>query len=362
MSRIKTDAAPKSVVGGTDTTLRLGVSRIEKMHDVSVGTGAIKDNSVLKWDATTQQWKPDTTFYASKAFVDSQIDALTTGLSHGVSVLSIKNDPPATAQAGNYFIVGTAPTGVWVGHANSVAHWTVHLVPGEADAFRWQFEAPRVGETHLVEDQKANYSWNGTSWVKVAAAASTGPMTERMYHYKGAANIGIDRSGLFPIDKDFRRIEIRAIIEQQDQQAHIGLKFQHGAAVINHAWVDGNAHVSWAGRVSAAGKDAGIFGTSFINFTWNSGYSEWAMSGTVHHYGNLKLDIQRMYDNIIVVECGFQYRSYDSSIVTTQTTGVLAASAYAADFDGLRIGSHGGASTSFQGRTLIDGRMTTYKD
>jgi hypothetical protein len=40
MSRIKTDASPKSVDGGTDTTLRLGISRIEKMQDVSVGTGA----------------------------------------------------------------------------------------------------------------------------------------------------------------------------------------------------------------------------------------------------------------------------------------------------------------------------------
>jgi hypothetical protein len=79
-----------------------------------------------------------------------------------VAIESITNTPPTSLIDGNAYIVGTAPTGAFAGKPNQVA--TVH-------SGGWIFAVPSNGDTHLVESDKAQFTWNGTSWVKVADAA-----------------------------------------------------------------------------------------------------------------------------------------------------------------------------------------------
>jgi microcystin-dependent protein len=99
----------------------------------------------------------------TKAETDKKIGDLVIGLEHGEAVQSITNTPPATPVVDEFYIVGLAPTGAWVGHSNAVAWWN-----GTA----WQFEMPTASESHLVEDQDGIFHWNGTTWVKVASAAA----------------------------------------------------------------------------------------------------------------------------------------------------------------------------------------------
>jgi len=99
----------------------------------------------------------------TKAEVDAKLDQVVTGISHGVSVIDIVNTPPTTPVIDTFYIVGTAPTGVFLAHENELAVWN-----GTA----WKFATAINGETHLVDSQKANYSWNGTKWVKIASGST----------------------------------------------------------------------------------------------------------------------------------------------------------------------------------------------
>jgi hypothetical protein len=99
----------------------------------------------------------------TKAEVDAKLDQVVTGISHGESVIDVVNTPPTTPAIDTVYIVGTAPVGVFLAHENELAQWN-----GTA----WKFATAINGETHLVDSQKANYSWNGTKWVKIASGST----------------------------------------------------------------------------------------------------------------------------------------------------------------------------------------------
>lgn len=73
------------------------------------------------------------------------------------------NVPPSAPEAGQCWIVGTAPEEEWAGHANHIAGWT--------DG-GWRFAAPQTGMT--LWDKVAGYPlrWDATEWVSQLAAAS----------------------------------------------------------------------------------------------------------------------------------------------------------------------------------------------
>ena len=129
------------------------------------------DNQILKYDLASTSWKnwtPDflnTTNGYTKTEVDNKLTALATGLEHEISVLAIADTPPASPTLDQVYIVGATPTGVWTGQNNNLARW---------DGAAWVFDAPRNKEAHLVEAELATYSWNGTNWVKVATASTSG--------------------------------------------------------------------------------------------------------------------------------------------------------------------------------------------
>jgi hypothetical protein len=103
----------------------------------------------------------------TKAETDSALARIVAGIEHGIAVQSIANDPPTAPAADEAYIVGTTPTGVFVGHANDVALWT-----GTA----WTFTAPAAKEAHLVEDVGFIFGWTGTplAWTKISQAGPAG--------------------------------------------------------------------------------------------------------------------------------------------------------------------------------------------
>jgi hypothetical protein len=65
------------------------------------------------------------------------VDSLVQGIDWQQSVLSLgDNTPPVTPSIGDRYVVGTSPTGAWVGHENEIAQWS-----GTA----WVFVVPNKG-------------------------------------------------------------------------------------------------------------------------------------------------------------------------------------------------------------------------
>jgi hypothetical protein len=153
-----------NVIGGASPK-DLVPNGLNDLNDVTITTPAT--NQLLRFNTDHwENWTPDyynaTTAY-SKAEVDTKLTTLTTTLEHEESVMAIANDPPAVPTLNDLYITGTAPTGLWTGKAGKLARW---------DGAAWQFTDPRTKETHLVEDVAETWHWNGTAWVKVAAATT----------------------------------------------------------------------------------------------------------------------------------------------------------------------------------------------
>lgn len=63
--------------------------------------------------------------------------------------------PPPSAQPGATWIVGAAPTGAWVGHANALA------VASEGG---WRFVAPPAGMSVWDKAASVPRQWSGSAW------------------------------------------------------------------------------------------------------------------------------------------------------------------------------------------------------
>jgi len=132
----------------------------EVAHDAGLATTQYVDQKHAETTTTLAS-------YATQSYVDTLIGQITTGLAHKVAVEAISNTPPTGPVAvGDHYIVGTAPTGEWAGHANKVAVWGVGATPA------WTFEAPHVNDSHFVESVRKTYTWNGSLWVVVSESTT----------------------------------------------------------------------------------------------------------------------------------------------------------------------------------------------
>jgi hypothetical protein len=68
---------------------------------------------------------------------------------------AILSAPPSTPAAGDRYIIGASPTGVWAGRPNEVAEW-------RADA--WVIVPPTTKMFCLLESDHKLYAWSGTQW------------------------------------------------------------------------------------------------------------------------------------------------------------------------------------------------------
>lgn len=81
--------------------------------------------------------------------------ALVDALIAPVVVASGVNDPPSAPLVGQMWLVGTSPTGAWIGHALHLACWT---------SGGWRMIAPRSGMTVRVESG-ATLRFDDTAWL-----------------------------------------------------------------------------------------------------------------------------------------------------------------------------------------------------
>jgi len=73
------------------------------------------------------------------------------------------NDPPGSPAEGDRYIVGPTPTGVWVGHAKSIAWY---------DGAAWAFDAPEEGWFVYVVDEAAFYAYETAAWGAYSAGGN----------------------------------------------------------------------------------------------------------------------------------------------------------------------------------------------
>lgn len=74
------------------------------------------------------------------------------------SIIAIQNAPPGAPGIGDRYIVGSAPSGAWVGHADEIAMW---VAPG-----LWQYFVPNDGWTlkNLADNTYWGYDGNTSVW------------------------------------------------------------------------------------------------------------------------------------------------------------------------------------------------------
>jgi hypothetical protein len=83
-------------------------------------------------------------------------------------VAAQQNDPPGSPSEGDRYLVKTAPTGAWIGHASEIAEWN-----GSA----WDYAAPAVGMVVWIADQQLLLRYT-TSWVFAGAGYGGTSTTE----------------------------------------------------------------------------------------------------------------------------------------------------------------------------------------
>lgn len=120
-------------------------------------------------------------------------------------VISILNTPP-TVVAGNRYIIGSAPTGAWVGKSNQIA-W--------ADESQWHYDTPLTGwRVHVTTadsetSQSHDYRFNGTAWELLTNK------TETVRDYASASHM------LHPTEKAVA-LKIEALLGATDAMIFIG--------------------------------------------------------------------------------------------------------------------------------------------
>ena len=204
----------------------LAISDLDDVNTTGVLVPAVNDG--LAWDgahwvpskaAATGYTKPevDQLLIDTAKTVNDRVDAAVLGMVHGTAVLAILSTPPATPVEGQSWIVGRAATGAWATHENKIASWI-----GGA----WAFLQPDTKATHLVEDQAALYSFNGTSWVKVASTVAASGTTAQ----RGVGEIIPWALDTIPADYLECKGQIVAVLSYPDLYAVIGNKYNAGTA------------------------------------------------------------------------------------------------------------------------------------
>ncbi|MEO6579990.1 MAG: DUF2793 domain-containing protein [Sphingomicrobium sp.] len=102
------------------------------------------------------------------------------------------NAPPASPMDGQCFIVGTAPTGAWVGHAKAIAGYA----PGG-----WRFVEAITGMSALDKASGQTAAYDGTAWslgtirgasLRLGASQVVGPRLAAVANPSGGTAVDVE--------------------------------------------------------------------------------------------------------------------------------------------------------------------------
>jgi hypothetical protein len=117
-------------------------------------------------------------FQIAAADAAAQIGGLLPVGSLPFSAKSILSTPPSSPAAGDRYIIGASPTGVWAGRPNEVAEWR-----GGA----WVIVPPTTKMFCLIESDHHLYAWSGTQWSSLVEGRITVALAAELAGVSGAA-------------------------------------------------------------------------------------------------------------------------------------------------------------------------------
>ena len=289
----------KFITGTQNQTLDL-----KDLGDVVADTA--QDGDILQRDGAGN-WNAIESPFPTKKEVGDLVADIATGLSHGVAVQSIINDPPAAPTLGLFWIVGTAPTGAFQGKANNVATWR-----GDS----WSFTVPNKGETHLVENLQELHTFNGTAWVKVANAVVASGLKSKVF------TASISATPASPVILDFgsdswTTARLTGNLEVRGGPTHI---------VFNLLGADNTPKLLAAGCEEACvalfysrnvesrnTKESIMFSGDDYMLSWlpGPGYNNNdRISSSSHCYPSVDMRFQYFYDGYLVINTRISYKSF----------------------------------------------------
>lgn len=190
-------AAPSEIIQGAiaenglvkNSLLQAMIERIPYVLGVTEVLADLEQNSgliyrVIHWQATGYAYYYDpsdttTPDDGATVIVDADGHRYHLAASSDIqvsSVLGTQNTPPVSPVENDAYIVGPAPTGAWVGHANDIA---VYLLSG------WIFAQPKIGHTLYIEGSgNVQFDENG-DWVGFAVQYQDGtiPNSSLLYPF-----------------------------------------------------------------------------------------------------------------------------------------------------------------------------------
>lgn len=89
-------------------------------------------------------------------WVTNNFQPIGTGTTDLDPAIAQQNNPPGAPATGDRYLVGTVPTGAWVGYENNVAEW---------DGLAWVFTAPTTDDIIFLSSTAQTFRFNGTAWV-----------------------------------------------------------------------------------------------------------------------------------------------------------------------------------------------------
>lgn len=119
-----------------------------------------------------------------KRYVDSGI----AGLFWKPSVIAITNNPPATTNSGDRYLIDSTPSGIFVGHENKIASYTTN----------WSFTTPSNSCALFVDNIKIGYVYDATAtnWVPFSGLLSDAPDTGGPFGRQSNEWVAISASGV----------------------------------------------------------------------------------------------------------------------------------------------------------------------
>jgi hypothetical protein len=145
------------------TDILTGVSQVHTLYNKTLATPIITGH--MDFESSGTVINLITPVNENDAATKEYVDNLINGLDWQGSVISKGvNVPPSSPSLNDRYIIGIGATGLWDTHDDKIAQWEGS----------WTIIPPNEGAATLVEDEDAQYNYNGTGWVKFGTLISHG--------------------------------------------------------------------------------------------------------------------------------------------------------------------------------------------